>query len=361
MKKIRALIVDDSVVIRRLVSEIFSSDPAIEDAGVAANGSIALAKIPQVNPDVITLDVDMPGMDGIQTLVEIRKSYPRLPVIMFSTLTQRAAAVTLDALAMGASDYVTKPENMKSISAGMQRVREELIPKVKALCGHPEDQLSTPFRSRKKRSSPKPSNGHPVDIVAIGVSTGGPNALADLLPAFPADFPVPIVIVQHMPPVFTKLLASRLAAKSSIEISEGVEGGKLHSGKAWIAPGDYHMAIEKGADVDRVRLNQEPQENSCRPAVDVLFRSVAEAYGPQTLAVVMTGMGQDGLRGCEDIHEGGGQVLVQDETSSVVWGMPGYVARAGLADDVLPLEGLGREIIHRVQESRSPMVAAITG
>jgi two-component system, chemotaxis family, protein-glutamate methylesterase/glutaminase len=191
-----------------------------------------------------------------------------------------------------------------------------------------------------------------VEVVAIGVSTGGPNALAALLPQWPATLPVPIVLVQHMPPTFTKLLAERLAAKSALRISEGTLGQTLEPGHAWVAPGDFHMIVKQDAAAVRLHMHQGPQENSCRPAVDVLFRSVAETFGPHALAVVLTGMGQDGLRGCEAIREAGGQVLVQDEASSVVWGMPGFVARAGLADKVLPLDQLGVEILRRVEEGR---------
>jgi two-component system chemotaxis response regulator CheB len=185
-------------------------------------------------------------------------------------------------------------------------------------------------------------------VVAIGVSTGGPNALAAILPQFPADFPVPIVIVQHMPPLFTQSLAQRLTVKCNIPVAEGFEGATLQAGQAWIAPGDYHMIVERSDHTVRLRTHQEPPVNSCRPAVDVLFRSVAQTYGGATLAVVLTGMGQDGFRGCECIQKAGGQILVQDQASSVVWGMPGFVAKAGLADKVLPLEQIATEIMRAV-------------
>jgi two-component system chemotaxis response regulator CheB len=358
MPKIRILVVDDSVVIRRLVSDVLSQDSDLHVVGTAPNGRIALDKITQVNPDIVTLDVEMPEMDGLQALAVMRKSHPRLPVIMFSTLTERGASVTLDALSLGASDYVTKPSNVGSTTAGMARVRDELIPRIKALCwrnGVREAKAPAPMRTAIG-TTPVPTAAtrvnRRVDIVAIGVSTGGPNALAELMPALPADFPVPMVIVQHMPPIFTRLLAERLSANSSIEVKEAVAGGEIKPGRAWVAPGNYHMLIEKSAENYRIKLNQEPPENSCRPAVDVLFRSVVESHGAGTLAVVLTGMGQDGFRGCERIHEVGGQILVQDEASSVVWGMPGYVAKAGFADQVLPLNQLAAEIVRRVWERR---------
>jgi len=360
--KIRVLVVDDSVVIRRLVTDILNGDPDIEVVGVAANGRIALDKITQINPDIITLDVEMPEMDGLQALAELRKTHPRLPVIMFSTLTERGGVTTLEALSLGASDYVTKPANVASATAGMARVRDDLIPKIKGLCGRvwtPQVKVPAAILGPVRRA-PVTLNvsvlNRRVEIVAIGTSTGGPNALAELIPQIPGDFPVPIVIVQHMPPIFTKLLADRLSGKSAIEVQEGRAGGVLSAAAAWIAPGDYHMVVEKSGTITRIDLNQDPPENSCRPSVDVLFRAVARSYGATVLGVILTGMGQDGLRGCEHIREAGGQVIAQDEATSVVWGMPGCVARNGLADQVLPLERIAGEIARRVLHGRGNSV-----
>jgi len=355
MPKVRVLIVDDSVVIRRIVSDIVAGDPELEVAGVAANGRIALDKIPQTNPDIVTLDVEMPEMDGLQALKQLRKTYPRLPVIMFSTLTERGATATIDALSLGASDYVTKPANVGKVGEGMARVRDDLIPKIKALCGRGAigaKSFPTPIRPTLIPRLPVRTETRLVEIVAIGTSTGGPNALADLLPGFPSDFPVPLLIVQHMPPVFTKLLADRLATRSSLAVVEAKAGDELRPGQIWLAPGNYHMGLEKIANGARIRLNQEPPENSCRPAVDFLFRAATEVYGAGTLGVVLTGMGQDGLRGCQHIREAGGRVLVQDEATSVVWGMPGFVAKAGLANEQLPLSQLAGEIVRLVSEGR---------
>jgi two-component system chemotaxis response regulator CheB len=365
MRKVRVLIVDDSVVIRRLVSEVLSGDPAIEVAGTAANGRIALAKLPQLNPDLVTLDIEMPEMDGLQTLSAIRKDYPRLPVIMFSTTTQRGALATLDALALGANDYVTKPANVGGVTAGIERVKDELIPKIKAFC---PQVMATLERLRISHHGtlrpvlppvqPAVAPSRRIDIVAIGVSTGGPNALVELLPVFPADFPVPVVIVQHMPPVFTTFLAERLASRSAIGVHEAADGVRLQAGEAWIAPGDFHMVLERNGVETHVRTHRGPMENSCRPSVDVLFRSVVELYGGGTLGVIMTGMGQDGLRGCEMTREHAGRVFVQDEATSVVWGMPGAVVRAGLADRVIPLGQLGSEIVRTVTSSRMRSASA---
>jgi len=353
-------VVDDSVVVRRMVSDTLAADPQLEVAGSAANGKIALAKIPQVNPDIIILDVEMPELDGIGTLVEIRKSRPALPVIMYSTLTQRGAEATLEALSKGATDYVTKPSNVGSAAQALECIRRELIPKIKALCGHglgPASllPLAAPmFAKTQPPRLPLLRREERIDIVAIGVSTGGPNALAILIPTLPSDLAVPVVIVQHMPPVFTQLLAERLAAKSHIGVEEGYAGAVLKPGVAWVAPGDFHMVVAGDHNGVTLRTHQGPPENSCRPAVDVLFRSVAEVYKAHALAVVMTGMGQDGLRGCEHIRELGGQILAQNQETSVVWGMPGFVANAGLADEVLPLDQLGLEILRRVRNSRVP-------
>jgi two-component system chemotaxis response regulator CheB len=347
--KIRVLIVDDAVVFRRLVADELSADPAIEVVGTAANGKIALAKLPQVNPDLVILDVEMPELDGLATLREIRRSYPKLPVIMFSALTERGAAATLDALALGATDYFAKPTGDGGLDGSLRVIREDLIPEIKALCGR----ATTPAVVAAPAARPPVGRGdHRVEVVAVATSTGGPNALADLFAGLPADFPVPVVIVQHMPPMFTRLLAERLSVQSALRVEEGQAGGLLRPGHAWIAPGDHHMIVVRAGAGARVLLHQDPPENSCRPAADVLFRSVAQTFGPAALAVVMTGMGQDGLRGCEAIREAGGQVVAQDEATSVVWGMPGFVAKAGLADRVLPLAMIAPEVVRRTRAGR---------
>jgi len=358
MGRIRVLVVDDAVVVRRLVTDVIAADPALEVAGTAANGRIALAKIPQINPDIVTLDVEMPEMNGLETLAAIRKQYPALPVIMFSTLTQRGAATTIDALSLGANDYVTKPANVGSVVEAIQCLREQLVPKLKLWCTRVTRHESVALRpggSFAYVAAPRKTAAHSslIEALAIGVSTGGPNALSALLPQLPGDLPVPTFIVQHMPPVFTKLLAERLGTLSPLKVSEAVSGVEACPGHVYVAPGDYHMVVKSEGLVKRIRTNQDQPENSCRPAVDVLFRSVAAVYGPGTLGVVLTGMGQDGLRGCEHIREAGGQILAQDEASSVVWGMPGFVARAGLADLIVPLREVAGEIVRRVQKGRS--------
>lgn len=353
MSQIRVLIVDDSVVARRLVSSVLEAEPLIDIVAVAATGRIALARLPQVKPDVVILDVEMPELDGLATLREIRKLYPKLPVIMFSTMTERGAAATIEALSSGATDYVTKPANVESVNAGIEHVRTVLLPKIMAACLGKPPVASGPVSGVSKPRFRPALGSDRVDILAIGSSTGGPSALTELLSLFPADFPVPVVIVQHMPPVFTRLLAEQLGKKAQLTVTEAVHGEPLKAGHVLIAPGDFHFEVARNGENETVvQLNQNPPENSCRPAADVLFRSVAEVFGSHALAVVLTGMGQDGCLGSEVIHDAGGRIIAQDEASSVVWGMAGSVVRAGLADGVWPLSELGGEIARRIHHTR---------
>lgn len=358
MPKIRVLVVDDAVVVRKLITETLRRDPGLEVVGVAANGKIALQKIPQVNPDLLTLDIEMPELDGLATVREVRKLYPKLPIIMFSTLTEKGAVATLEALSLGANDYVTKPANVGSVTEAMDRLEQELIPKIKVHCRHLT--VATEARQDVKADGgrvpftpPPPPRSGPIEMVCLGTSTGGPNALTEVFANLPADFPVPIVIVQHMPPMFTAMLAERLKAHSAIPCHEGAEGQVIERGHAYLAPGGRHMEVQRPGIRAVLRLHDGPPENSCRPAVDVLFRSVASVYGGSVLGVVMTGMGQDGLRGCEIIHEKHGQVVVQDEATSIVWSMPGCVAKAGYADKTVPLNQIAGEITRRVRDSRA--------
>jgi len=395
------MVVDDSVVARRLISEVLAADPELEVVAAASNGKVALQRLEQIPCDLITLDVDMPELDGIATMTEVRKKHPKLPVIMFSALTARAASSTIDALSRGANDYVTKPEGMANVGAARERIKAELIPKIKALCSGAArstskiplirqatsmlpvqrqtsvipDQRQTSVIPVQRQTSvipvqrqttavipvaapqrpitgvidlPIPRAGM-VGAVAIGVSTGGPPALQTLVSGLPASLPVPVFIVQHMPPTFTTMLADRLARGAAVPVLEAAAGMRVEPGKVYVAPGDYHLVVERGPLGAFLRTNQDPPECSCRPSADVLFRSVSAAYGPGALAVVLTGMGSDGTRGAEYIRAAGGTVLVQDQATSVVWGMPGSVWRAGLAAAVLPIGEIAGEIIQRTQ------------
>ena len=345
--KKRVLIVDDAVVVRKTLADAVCHDPGLEVAGTASNGRLALAKFPLLKPDIILLDIEMPEMDGLETVRELRKLDRRVPIIMFSTLTEHGAAATLEALALGATDYVTKPSNTY-MAETVETVSHDLIPRIRALCHLPEvaGAAAGPELPAKPviRTAAKPRLLTPAHVVAIGVSTGGPDALARLLPTLPANLSVPVVIAQHMPAIFTTLLAERLAAKSPLPVRECKSGEALAPGRVYIAPGDFHMVVCNNEDGVCLRTHQGPKENYCRPSVDVLFRSVASVYGGKTLAVILTGMGSDGLKGCEILGELGARVVVQDEATSVVWGMPGFVARRGLADKILPLEQIGPEI-----------------
>ena len=463
---IRVMIVDDSSVVRRLLTQALSRHEEVEVVGSAANGAIALAKLPQIAPEVMILDIEMPEMDGITTLTHLRQTHPRLPVIMFSTLTERGASVTFDALAAGASDYVLKPttqpgENLDAV------VATALVPKIVALArsrfgaalqaamavstepsapaprtppllGNPASTVQpgaasvTPTqRSLVNSFAPKPlptlarpsmlgvraslpgsaakpsmptrpsstdllaqvaafsetptgnntivSGGasdaaklllrsaqasaaagtrlrKPVQIIAIASSTGGPNALAEVLPRLPGSLPVPIVVVQHMPPIFTRCLAERLAQRCELRLLESQGGERLQPGHAYIAPGNYHLELVREADGSvSTMLSEGPAENSCRPAADVLFRSVARVYGGAALCLVLTGMGQDGLRGARAIHEAGGRVLVQSGPTCVIWGMPRAVEEAGIAEAVVPLPELSAAILQRIGSGLLPL------
>ena len=370
MARIRALVVDDSTVVRRMLSEIISDSDDFEVAGTAANGKIALAKIPQLLPDVVTLDMEMPEMGGLETIKEIRRSYPTLPIVLFSAFVASEGKETRNAINCGANDFVTKPTKAGSPEHAKLLVRNELLPKLRKLHRQVRnnsgaDRVAAQFASGLPPAvtipsvrpvqpiTPRKNPISPIELIAIGVSTGGPNALSHVLSGLDRDLPVPILIVQHMPPVFTKHLADRLSNTSSLVVREGIAGVELKPGEVWIAPGDYHMTVQKNGTSFYLNTNQGPAENSCRPAVDVLFRSVAECCGSGALGCVLTGMGQDGLRGAEVLRNAGAFVIAQDEASSVVWGMPRAVVHAGLADQILPLDRVAEEIALQVSRSRA--------
>lgn len=350
MDKIRVMLVDDAAVVRRLVANALNRDADLEVVGTATDGRMALDRLDTLRPDVVLLDLEMPVLDGLQTLVLLRKTHPRLPVIMFSRFTQRGVEATVHALTLGADDYVPKPGDGLDVSSCIEQL---LIPKIKLLVRRASDK-----GTRKQGDGETVATdvawaaSRWVEVVVIGASTGGPNALAELLRAFPTNWTTPLLIVQHMPPQFTTRLAERLSEQSQLRVREATAGQPVSAAQAWVAPGDYHLIVRREGASVRLSLNQEALVQSCRPAVDVLFRSVAEVYGAGVLAVVLTGMGQDGLAGCERVRAAGGQVLVQDQASSVVGSMPGAVAAAGLANRILPLAQLGHEIVRRVRQSQ---------
>jgi two-component system chemotaxis response regulator CheB len=346
------------VVIRRLVKEILDADPRIDVVATAQNGKVALAKMEELRPDAITLDIEMPIMDGIVCLRELRKKYPRMPVVMFSTLTERGASATIEALAAGASDYVTKPSNVGSVTESRRNISDQLIPKLLALAGARRLVVRTAalppptLIPNAERTGVGAGRSVPFAVLAIGSSTGGPDALAVVLRALPGGLPVPVVVVQHMPPVFTRMLAQRLDSLCALSVSEAAEGDLVQRGRVLIAPGGSHLELRtKGATIV-AHLSDAPPENFCRPAVDVLFRSVSGIYRNRALGVVLTGMGRDGALGATVIRTAGGEMFAQDEASSVVWGMPGAVTTAGQADRVLPLEMMAAQITSALMKNQ---------
>ncbi len=376
----RILIVDDSAVMRSLLRSIVSSDATLEVAGTAADGASALGSLAFNRPDLILLDVEMPVMDGLVTLKELRKLGHKMPVIMCSSLTQRGARVTIEALAAGASDYVAKPAGQSGREAAFRALAQDLIPKIHALTNPSPTNALRPFldashgtprpvfpgsarlplvplltQLHSPPSRPQPITAVPA-VLAIGVSTGGPAALDVLLPLLPANFALPVLIVQHMPELFTRLFAERLNGRCNLRVREASESDPVHAGTIYIARGNWHLealpaSVPNAPPV--LHLSQGPHENHCRPAVDVLFRSLAKLYGSGVLAVVLTGMGSDGMNGCRLIREQGGSVLAQDAASSTVWGMPGAVATAGLAHRVLPLDAIVPEILRIAGRAQS--------
>jgi two-component system chemotaxis response regulator CheB len=341
-------VVDDSAVFRRILSESLATDTSIEVVGTAANGTIALTKLSQLKPDLVLLDVEMPVLDGLATLREIRARDARLPVVMFSAHTERGTQETIEALSLGASDYFAKPHGTGSLEDSLRVIREELIPTIKQLCA-PKVAVSP------SKSVPTPqarANLTQVDVVAIASSTGGPSALTELFAGLTAPLAVPVLCVQHMPPVFTRMLAQRISTQHAIPMQEARDREVVQRGQVWLAPGDYHLRVQAIGENVQTMLDRGEPVNSCRPAADVLLSSLASIYGARVLAVVLTGMGHDALRGCEAVKAAGGQVIAQDEATSVVWGMPGNVVRAGLADRVLPLALIAPEILRRLRVGR---------
>ena len=342
-KKIRVLVVDDSAVIRKLISNLLERDDEIEVIGTAIDGCFALAKVEQLKPDVVTLDVDMPRMDGLTALGEMVSKH-RTPVVMLSSLTTRGAALTMQALDKGAVDFVCKP----SAASRMGEMADELLSKIKAAARtnlaalEPEPLRLPPLRKAVGQGT---KTGQ---IVAVGASSGGPHALRYLLPRIPADFDAGIVIVQHMPESFTTMLAYWLNQICELEVKEAKTGDLALPGTALIAPGSSHMKVRKTAAGCEVLLEGGALVNGHRPSVDVLFQSVAQHYGPSAIGIIMTGMGSDGAHGLGEIRAAGGHTIAQDKDSCAVYGMPRIAVERGFAEKVLPLTEMASYISSRI-------------
>jgi two-component system, chemotaxis family, protein-glutamate methylesterase/glutaminase len=358
-RRTRILIVDDSAVMRNLLRSVIRTEIEFEVVGTAADGESALGLLEHLRPDLILLDVEMPVMDGLATLRKLRSRGLRMPVIMCSSLTQRGARVTIEALASGASDYVAKPAGQASAAEAIRALAHELLPRIFALTAPAVSVAPLAPRPPLLSEVPAVPRNQPIasspSVLVIGVSTGGPAALDLLLPALPRSFPLPVLVVQHMPELFTRLLAERLGQRCSLRVSEAVEGDAVRPGAIAIARGNWHLEIlspSRAGQPATLHLTQAPLENHCRPAVDVLFRTAAAQFGSGVLAVVLTGMGSDGLAGSRLVRAQGGTVLVQDQATSVIWGMPGAVARAGLAQRILSLQDIAPELVRLA--SRAP-------
>lgn len=337
----RVLIVDDSAVVRGLLSKALESDPEIVVAGTAMHGDLALTWLRKNPVDVVILDVEMPVMDGLTALQHIQKEFPEVRVVMASSLTYQGAETTVKALALGAAGCIAKP-TAKSTAESIEVLVRDLVPLVKALT-QPADPSVTALPRSSSISRATPSSVTPHAIV-IGSSTGGPRALADVLTALPENFLVPILIVQHMPPLFTPMLAKHIRQDTNRPCSEAVDGAPIERGHTYIAPGDFHVTVEKRDNHMVMRLNQGEPEHFCRPSVNPLFRTAADWYGKSLLGVMLTGMGEDGIEGTRDLVARGGYMISQDEASSVVWGMPAAVCRENLAHEILPVNSIGQRI-----------------
>jgi two-component system chemotaxis response regulator CheB len=336
---IRVLVVDDSAFMRRVVGEAISAQPDMQLAGTAINGLDALLKVEQLQPDVVTLDVEMPEMDGLTALRHVMSRYPR-PVVMLSSQTREGAVTTLRALNIGAVDFVAKPSG--SISLDFHRVRDELVEKIRIAAGA-RIRPAAPARLPVEASQPRPTNPYFERLVVIGSSTGGPRALGSLIPALRPDGRTAYVLVQHMPAGFTRSLAERLDSLSALTVHEAATGDRLAVDIALLVPGDFHLRLTARGGIE---LDSGPKVHGVRPSVDVALLSAAQHFGSRTLAVILTGMGHDGADGSQAVKLAGGSVFAEDESTCVVWGMPRAVFERGLADRVVPLDGMADAVGH---------------
>jgi two-component system chemotaxis response regulator CheB len=364
---IRVLVVDDSALFRRVMTEALKSISEVEVVGEAPNGKIALQRVRELKPDLLTLDIEMPQMDGIAVLDALREEGEDVMVIVVSALTMRGGRLTVKALEKGALDFITKPDT-RGVTESRGAILKELAPRVRALAHRreirnilkvapqplpskkPEQARIAPDLCRVSESMARVAGGARPEMVLVGVSTGGPNALARMLPSIPANIGVPFLVVQHMPPIFTKSLAESLCAKCAIQVREASHNEPVAPNTVYIAPGGKQMRIAPGAGGSKtIEITDDPPENNCKPAVDYLFRSVANRFPGRATAVILTGMGSDGTLGLRLLKRNGCHIIAQDEASCVVFGMPKAAIDAGVVDVVLPIEAIAARIVASVR------------
>jgi len=339
-EKIRVIVVDDSAFYRQAISRVLNTEPRIEVVSTASNGKVALTEISKNLPDLITLDMEMPELSGLETLQKLQHKHCNTKTIIFSHHTEEGAELTMQALALGAIDFVTKPTSCGTLNGGLQQIKKDLLPKI--------IEFSTRFHLEQPRHSTYKPNGifphnsaaAQRDVIALGVSTGGPASLMQLFPQIPSTLKQSLLIVQHMPAIFTKKLAEQLSKVSQIPVSEACNDDIILPGHAYIAPGGLQMEVVQKHGHKRIRTFEGSPEQYCRPSVDILFESVAKIYGQRAVGVIMTGMGRDGLRGAEALKAKGVPIIVQDQATSVVWGMPRFIVEAHLADAITPLNNM---------------------
>lgn len=352
--KIRVLVVDDSAFMRKTIADILKIDPEIEVVGTAPDGNFALKSIEELKPDVITMDVEMSGMDGITTLKHIMERFPK-PVVMVSALTKEGAEVTLNALSIGAVDFLQKPSG--TISLDLKTQAKALTEKVKAASKVIPRRISINMAASSRKTSAVINNDRASNkvsgltssspckkVVVIGVSTGGPQTLLNMIPQIPVSIPAAILIVQHMPPTFTAVFAKRLNNLSQINVKEAEDGDVLEIGKAYIAPGDFHMTTDRNLNSYVLKIRREPYDILHRPSVDVMMESVAKTFGKNIVAVILTGMGHDGTEGMKKIKAGGGKTIAEDESTAVIFGMPKSAIKSNCIDHVLPYPKIPQKI-----------------
>ncbi len=356
----RVMIVDDSAVVRGLFARWLEATPHIKVVNTSSNGEMALRNLKSSDPEIVILDIEMPVLDGLTALPKILASQPGVQVLMASTLTKRNAEISLRALSMGAADYVSKPESSREVTTSLS-FKEDLISKVVSLATAKRQQTGGEVFKPDQRSSSavkgivsaafrqqgalRPISSSRPRIIGVGSSTGGPQALLKFLNSIKENLRLPVLITQHMPASFTAILSDHLARATGLPCKQARNGDVLQTGHVYVAPGEYHMTVVKEDGVKKIRLIQTPPENFCRPSVDPMFRSLAEVFGPAVLGVILTGMGQDGLKGSESIVAAGGTIIAQDQQTSIVWGMPGAVSEAGLCSALLPLDEIGPQVV----------------